>query len=181
MKKFLSIRLIWFLVLSGFLFNTCKKEGKFDLFPLKTGNEFYYKYNKESHPGPTVYTIGTETWKVVNESEEGNHIKYTIERRLNAKISLGGYTYVTKVISDSIQYLEILEDKKTALISFLNITFKRYQSVSQIEINQGGQYDIEGWSYLFKTDSGMTKYNYYHRPNQITIESLHLDSITTIQ
>lgn len=181
MKKFLAIRIIWFLVLSGFLFNTCKKEGKFDLFPLKTGNEFFYKYKNESHPGPSVYTIGTETWKVVYESVEGNQIKYTIERRLNAKISLGGYTYVIKVISDSIQYLEIFEDRKTALISFLNITFKRYQGVSQVEIKKGGLPDSESWSYLFKTDSGMTKYNYYHPPNKITFESLYLDSITTVQ
>lgn len=44
MKRFLTVRLIWFLDISGFLFNTCKKQEPFDLFPLKANNEFYYKY-----------------------------------------------------------------------------------------------------------------------------------------
>ena len=36
---------------------------------------------------------------------------------------------------------------------------------------------MEGWSYLFKADSGLTKFIYYHPPNQITNESLSLDSL----
>lgn len=149
----------------------------YDLFPLKVGNEFYYKYNKERYTGIWAYTNGNETWKVVSESSQGNSINYIIEQKMNATLRVAGQTII---ISDSTSPLVVSEDKISSLISFWNITFKRYQSISQIEIKQEGHSNMPGWSYLFKADSGLTKYNYYHPPNQITYESLYLDSLKTI-
>ena len=184
MRKRLQSGVLWFLILSGFLSNACEKQGRYDLFPLKVGNEFYYKYNKYRFSGISAYTKGTETWKVVSESAKGNSITYNIERKLNATLNVAGYTIL---ISDSVRYFEISEDISSSLISsssmilFLDISFKRYQNDPQIEIKQEGHSNLEGWSYLFKADSGLTKFNYSHPPNQITYESLQLDSLKTFQ
>lgn len=99
---------------------------------------------------------------------------------MNATLKVAGQTII---ISDSVRYFEISEDISSSLISsssmilFLEISFKRYQNDSQIEIKQEGNSNMEGWSYLFKADSGLTKFIYYHPPNQITNESLSLDSL----
>lgn len=180
MRKHLIHLFLWFLVLSGFLFNACEKQERHDLFPLKVGNEFYYKYYKYRYTGISAYTNGTETWKVISESSHGNSNTYRIERILNATLKVAGQTII---ISDSVRYFEISEDISSSLISsssmilFFEISFKRYQNDSQIEIKQEGHSNMEGWSYLFKADSGLTKYTYYHPPNQITNESLSLDSL----
>jgi hypothetical protein len=180
MRKHLIHLFLLFLVLSGFLFNACEKQERYDLFPLKLGNEFYYKYYKYRYNGISAYTNGTETWKVVSESSQGNSNTYTIERKLNAVLKVAGQTII---ISDSIRYFEIGEDKSSSLISsssmllYVDISFKRYQNDSQIEIKQVSHSNMEGWSYLFKADSGLTKYTYYHPPNQITNETLSLDSL----
>ena len=153
MRKNLIYVFILFLVLSGFLFSTCEKQKRYDLFPLKVGNEFYYKYYKYRYTGISAYTNGTETWKVVSESSQGNSITYRIERKLNATLKVAGQTIQ---ISDSIQYFEINEDISSSLLSsssmllFLEISFKRYQNDSQIEIKQEGHSNTEDWSYLFK-------------------------------
>lgn len=180
MKKHLILIFLWFLVLSGFLFSTCEKQGRYDLFPLRVGNEFYYKYYKYRYTGISAYTNGTETWKVVSESYQGNSKTYRIERKLNATLKVAGKTMI---ISDSLQYFEIREDISSSLIScssmilFSEISFKRYQDDSQLEIKQGGHGDMISWSYLFRADSGLTKFTFYHPPNQITNESLSLDSL----
>jgi len=183
MVKGLDSGFFLLLVFSGFMFCTCEKQGRYDLFPLKVGNEFYYKYSKSRYTGIYAYTNGTETWKVVSESLRGNSNIYLIERKLNATLKVAGQTFT---ITDSLQYFEISEDKSSSLIStssmilFLNISFKRYDNDLQIEIKQESHSNTEGWSYLFKADSGLTKYTYYHPPNQITNESLTLDSLKLI-
>jgi hypothetical protein len=186
MKKILRIGLSLFIILYSCLFDACKKEKQettYDLFPLKVGNEFYYKYYKYRFNGISAYTNGTETWKVISESSHGNSNTYSIERKLNATLKVAGQTIN---ISDSVRYFEINEDMSSSLIStssmilFLEISFKRYHSDSQIEIKQEGYSNMEGWSYLFKSDSGLTKFTYYHPPNQITNESLSLDSLKLV-
>ena len=183
MRKYQRPGILGILVLSGLIFCTCEKQESYDLFPLKVGNEFYYKYYKYRNSGISAYTNGNETWKVMSESSNGNSNIYRIERKLNATLKVAGQTII---ISDSIRYFEISEDKSSSLISsssmilFLEISFKRYQADSQIEIKQEGHSDTEGWSYLFKADSGLTKYTYYHPPNQITNETLTLDSLKLI-
>jgi hypothetical protein len=184
MSKYLEHVFILFLVLSGFLSSACEKQKRYDLFPLKVGNEFYYTYYKYRYTGISAYTNGTETWKVISESSPGNSITYIIERKLNATLKVAGQTIQ---ISDSIQYFEISEDMSSSLLSsssmllFLDISFKRYQNDSQLELKQEGHSDMEGWSYLFKADSGLTKFTYYHPPNHITNESLTLDSLKIFQ
>jgi hypothetical protein len=180
MRKRLKPGYLFLLVLSLFLFRGCEKEEKYDLFPLKVGNEFYYKYYKYRYSGISAYTNGTETWKVVSESSQGNSKTYRIERKLNATLKVGGQTIN---IRDSLSYFEINEEKQSSLLStssmllFFEIRFKRYQNDYQLVIKQEGNSVTSAWSYLFKADSGLTKFTYYHPPNQITNESLTLDSL----
>lgn len=187
MRKYLHPGFCLFLVFSFILFNTCEsserdKAKTYDLFPLKAGNEFYYKYYKYRFSGISAYTEGSETWRVISESSSGNINIYRIERKLNAILTVAGQTIS---ISDSLRYFEINEDKTSSLLSsssmilFKEISFKRFQSNPQIEIKQEGSSMKESWSYLFKADSGLIKYSYYHPPNQITNETLHLDSMKT--
>jgi hypothetical protein len=174
MKRFLKYVFFLLIVLSGFILYTCEKE-EYDLFPLKVGNEFYYTYHKSRIP---VYTNGTERWKVISVSSQGNSDIYRIERKLNAILQVAGQTII---ITDSLRFFEISEDKSSSLLSssslYIEISFKRYQPDPVFEIKQESHSNKEGWSYLFKADSGLTEYTYYHPPNQVTNESLHLDSL----
>ena len=182
MKKFLIISLSLFFVLYGFLFDACKKEKQetpYDLFPLKVGNEFYYKYYRGKMMAETK---GTETWKVVSESFQGGSVKYLIERKLNAIFT---YPLHQIVITDSISYLEVTEDKSSLIsslfLSYSNLSFKRYQNVNQYVIEQTYAGTMTPtWKYIFVADSGLTSYNYHHPPNQITNITLHLDSLKKI-
>jgi hypothetical protein len=183
MIKNWAIGSILILVFCGCLCDACKKRVTYDLFPLKVGNEFYYKYHKYRFSGASSSINGTETWKVVSESSQGTYITYIIELKMNAVVTGLG----AKIISDSIRYVEINEDKSSSLISgssFLyhwNFQFRRYQDVSQFETKQECLSSIEGWTFLFKADSGLTKYGFCHPPNQIVNESLTLDSLKISQ
>jgi hypothetical protein len=178
MKRFMIYELFLMLVLSGFLLGTCEKQ-EYDLFPLKVGNEFYYTYHKDRYSGLHTYTNGTERWKVISVSSQGNSDIYRIERRLNAILEIDSRQPI--IISDSLSFFEISEDKSSSILSsssmllYLEISFKRYQIDPVFEIKHVN-IGFEDWSYLFKADSGLTKFTYYHPPNQITNESLHLDS-----
>jgi hypothetical protein len=180
MKNILTIKLLCIPVLSLFLFSDCKKQGTYDLFPLKTGNEFYYKYFRYHYDVKHYTTVGTETWKVLSESSQGKSITYTIECRLNAVLKVNDQVII---ISDSLRYFVISEKKSSSLLSFSSmlsysdLSFRRYQNDPQIEIKQESSTSTEGWSYLFRADSGLTKYSYYHPPNRITNETLSLDSL----
>lgn len=179
MRIFLKYLLFMLLVLTGFLLSTCEKQ-EYDIFPLKAGNEYYYTYYKYRFTGISAYTNGTEIWKVISVSSQGNTDVYTIERKFNAILTAAGQTII---ISDSLRFFEISEDRSSSLLSsssmilFKKISFRRYQHDPVYEIRQEGNSSREGWSYLFKADSGLTKYTYYHPPNQITNELLKLDSL----
>jgi hypothetical protein len=186
MRKPLLLQNLLLLTLSVFQFSGCEKQEKqerYDLFPLNLGNEFYYNYHETHFNGITAYTDGTETWKVVSVSTEGNTNTYTFERRLNAILKVAGQTII---ISDSIRHFEVNEDKSSYLVTsssmMLNqdLSFERYQSVSPFEIKHNGYSTEQSWSYLFKADSGLTLYTYYHPPNQIVNETITLDSLKLI-
>jgi hypothetical protein len=179
MKNFLRISLSFYLILYCLLIYTCKKETQYDLFPLKVGNEFYYKYYKGQMMAETK---GTETWKVVSETSQGGSVNYLIERKLNA---IYKYPLHEKVITDSISYLEVSEDKSSLLsslfLSYSSISFKRYQNISKYVIEQTlSSTSNPTWKYTFVADSGLTSYYYHHPPNQITNITLHLDSLKKI-
>ncbi len=179
MRIFLKYLQFIVFVLTGFLLSTCEKP-EYDLFPLKVGNEFYYTYYKYRYTGISAYTNGTEIWKVISVSSQGNTDGYRIERKFNAILKVAGQTII---ISDSLRFFEISEDRSSSLLSsssmilFKEISFRRYQHDPVFEIKQEGNSSQQGWSYLFKVDSGLTKYTYYHPPNQITNELLKLDSV----
>jgi hypothetical protein len=183
MRKYLRSGFLGGLVLSGLILSTCEKHERYDLLPLKVGNEFYYRYYKYRYTGVSSYTNGSETWKVVSESSRGNNIGYTIEVKMNATVT----GIESKIISDSLRYVEIYEDKSSSLISasslipLWNFPFKRYQDVSHAEFIQECHSIGFGWSFIFKADSGLTKYSYCHPPNQITYETLTLDSLKLLQ
>jgi len=184
MRKRKNTGFLLYLVLFTFLFNSCEKQENCDLFPLNVGNEFYYTYSKYRYTGISAYTFGTETWKVISELEQDRSVNYRIERVLNATLKVAGQTIV---ISDSITYLTIIEDKSSSLLSFSSlvslwkISFKRFQDDAMYEIKQEGNLNTESWSFQFKADTGLTHFMYYHPPNQITNESLSLDSLKIFQ
>jgi hypothetical protein len=159
---------------------SCEKEekGRYDLFPLKAGNEFYYTYYKYRYSGLAAYTGGTETWKVVSESSQGNTIIYAIERTLNATYRFLGDSMI---ISDSTRFLTVREERSSSVISIFGFSFKRHQDVSQIELKKEGNTNTASWSYIFEAGRGMTEYQYYHPPNQVEMESLILDSCKVLQ
>lgn len=174
MSSMLKYTISFLLFLSAFSISTCEKQ-EYDLFPLKVGNEFYYTYYKYRYNGISAYTNGNERWKVISVSLQENSNVYTIERKLNAILKVAGQTIL---ISDSLNFLMISEDKSTSLLSFSSIfRFKRYQHDPMFEIKQESHSNTQGWSYCFKADSGLTRYSYYHSPNQVTNETLHLDSL----
>jgi hypothetical protein len=89
MKRLLKHTVFFLLVLSGFLSGGCEKQ-EYDLFPLNTGNEFYYTYYKYRYTGISAYTNGTERWKVISVSSQGNYNIYRIERKFNAILKVPG-------------------------------------------------------------------------------------------
>jgi hypothetical protein len=171
MRKIPQFSSLWFLFLSYFLFGSCEKQGRYDLFPLKVGNEFYYRYYNDRILSST---IGTEAWKVISEESQGSSVKYIIERKLNAILSVLNDTII---ISDSTRYFEVIEERSSSLISVFGYSFKRFQDVSQIELKNTRNTSTPITTYVFKADSGMTSYHYYHPPNQISNETLRLDSL----
>jgi len=182
MKNRLKIRFLWILILFGFLFTGCNRENQdtlYDLFPLKVGNEFYYKYqNKKMFED----IKGTEVWKVISQSSQGGSSKYLIERKLNAVYTV---LYNQRIITDSISYLEVTEDTSSLIsslfVSYSNISFQRYQNVSHYVIEHPLPDDaIQQWKYIFVADSGLTSYQYHHAPNSITDITLYLDSLKKI-
>ena len=112
----------------------------------------------------------------------GNSIIYTIEIKMNLRVT----GIENKIISDSVRYVEITENKSTSLISasslipLWNFPFKRYQDVSHYEVMRQCFSSVEGWNFIFKADSGLTKYGYCHPPNHVVHESLTLDSLKDI-
>ncbi len=171
MRKILQTSSLWVLVLSSLLLSSCEKQGRYDLFSIKVGNEFYFRFNKDFMLSSTN---GTETWKVISEESKGSSVKYMIERKLNVVQIVLNYTVI---ISDSTRYLEVIEEILYSLISVFGYSFKRCQDVSQIEVKNEGTISTPVTTYAFKADSGMVSYHYYHPPNQVTNESLRLDSL----
>jgi hypothetical protein len=182
MKKFLRISLLLFFIIYSFLFDSCKKEKPetpYDLFPLKVGNEFYFKYYKGEM---LAETIGTEIWKVVSETSLGGSVNYLIERKLSATYK---YPFHEMVITDSISYLQVIEDKSSLIssffLSFAKLSFKRHQNISQYVLEQTyTNTTTPTWKYIFVADNGLTSYYYHHPPNHITNITLHLDRLKII-
>lgn len=179
MKKFIIFTECLLLILISLLLTTCEKP-EYDLFPLKEGNEFYFTYYKYRYIGVNEYTKGNERWKIVSVFSDGNSNVYKVERKLNAVLQVFGQAIT---ISDSLRFFEVSENKSTSELSsstmfqFTEIRFRRYQNDPMFEMKKECLSGVLGWNYLFKADSGLTKFGYCHPPNQITNESLHLDSL----
>jgi hypothetical protein len=162
---------ILFLVLAGFLLLTCEKQ-KYDLFPLKVGNEFYYKYDKKEIG---FITDGSETWKVQSEIVNGNSVTFTIERSLNGVFRSSDQSFIDS-ISNRRTYFEVIQDK-SSVITFWGFSFKRFQSKSEIELNQVGDTRMPTITGIFSAFRGLTRYSSYHPPNHWSKENLYMDSL----
>jgi hypothetical protein len=158
-----------------FLFNTCERHETYDLFPLKEGNEFYYTYYKKNNM-PTAITEGIETWKVISESAQGDSITYLVEHHQICTVRIGYDT----IIHDWKWQDIISEKKQSSVISKWGFLFKRYQSVSRIELYKQGYSTSPSISCVFKADSGLVSYYYHHPPNHVYDESLALDSLKIV-
>lgn len=153
---------IQLILLLQILLLACNKpESPRDLYPLKVGNEYYFSYSKTKPVTIQSTTKGVEVWKVISDSIKGNSIHYLIERKLNATELVPTINYRRDII-DAISYLEIIEDKSSSVISFWNISFRRYQDVGHIEISTEGGTSMPTTTFTFKADSGLVYYYYYH-------------------
>lgn len=66
--------------------DSCTKDrGRYELFPLKVGNEYYYQY-LYSFDDFVVgnSTIGNEKWTVLTDSVKNKNVEYFVEKKLNA-------------------------------------------------------------------------------------------------
>ena len=175
MRKKQLIKILLFLAFLSILSYSCKKQDSpYDLYPLNVGNEFFFTYQCSRHIGISEYTTGNEVWTIVSESEYSDIINYTVERKWNAIRKVAGLTIV---IADSIRYFTITESKSNSMINFWGLTFKRIQVDDHFEYSTYGGTNFSSYKYIFKADSGLVFYSYYHPPNHIVNESLSLDSI----
>jgi hypothetical protein len=121
-------------------------------------------------------TNGLETWVVENVLTQDQTITYTIRRRLNAMRTVYIYPDTIKTVIADSSYIQVIEDKKSSIISSsfsksdVIVSLKRYQTETQVEIKKVSY--NESWDYLFKSDSGLVRRNYYHGPNQVMNETL---------
>jgi hypothetical protein len=181
MKRSLSTSIILISAFYAFyLFSCKKKEVPNDLFPLKLGNEFYFKYHSKKLSSPFFdETNGLEIWVVENVLIQENDIIYKIKRKQNSVRTIYGYQNDTNkfAIADS-SYFQVIEDKKSSVITsaFSSsddiVSFQRYQDEMQVEIKKE-MYNWS-WTFLFKSDSGLVKRYYYHGPNQTSSSTLKL-------
>ena len=162
-----------------------------DLFPLKTGNLFFYDYlsnNRSSAPIPYGLIIkGQEEWRVESSVKHGKETDYRIRRNINRiKIIISGLTYpvsydTVAITNDSVSYFDIHEDSGSSLsfsIYNASVILPRYYKGRDTLIGTGdGSYII---SLHFAADSGMTYYSWGRIGNKIINESLILDSLHTI-
>lgn len=169
----------------------------FDLFPLKVGNEYYYKYDYWhciSILGSEYFSAGKIKWTILTDSLKNNMSEYYFEEKFNGidvvvrKYYPGPAGSDTTIIKDRIRYFRVIENP-SALLSLLigelrligqdakwNISFKRYHIIQDTVIYVGSI--SEGADYYFQADSGMTKYLYHDGPNtNITYFKYILDSV----
>lgn len=167
-------------------FNNCDKEETpvYDLFPLKVGNEYFYKYYYQNDHVLIGYQYqGNEEWTVISDSSGNGFIEYQIERKLNgicvkwSDLSPDIFRD-TLNIHDSIYYLTIRENISSSELNLLAISFNRYTHVRDTMI-QVCDNDMDPCkSFYFHADSGLTKYYYNEGLMTYRIrESLMLDSL----
>lgn len=168
------------LVLAGVVICSCHEDDDsindpseevklYDMFPYSDSNEYYFKYTKEKYYD---IIIGTEKWKVVAKNIYPDSILFLVERVLNANWY---YFNCSTIIADT-TFLEITEKKSDSSFSMFGFVVSRYQDTSKLVIERSPNTYV-WYSCTFVADSGLTKYQYYHKPNQYELETLKLDSI----
>jgi hypothetical protein len=190
MERTAGIYLVYLSLISFLIFCSCRKtkDDLFDLYPLKVGNQFYYKYSYTYNNGHIIghETRGNEVWSVISESSINDSIEYNIERRLvgiyvNWSELSGDIFSDTTIITDSIRYIKISEDRSSSVLSFWGITLKRYQTSPREEVRVDPTNLEIGNYYSFGADSGLTERYYSEGLMTYQIrESLILDSVKII-
>jgi hypothetical protein len=140
----------------------CRKE-EYDLFPLKVGNEYYYKHSVSFDDFVVGYdTIGVEKWTVLKDSKNNNDIEYTIEKKFNGIYvnwsSLQNDKHRdTIIITDKTEYF-IVTEKPSGELLFWDFTIPRYSDKADITIHKEYYSQDYTKSYFFKADLGLTSY-----------------------
>lgn len=142
----------------------CRKEDqKYDLFPLKVGNEYYYQYSNSFDDFVVGNsTIGIEKWTVLTDSIKNKNVEYFIEKKFNGIYidwsTLQGNSHRdTTIIEDRIDHFVIVESPSSEL-QFWDISIPRYcNKPDSIIRTQGYSMDYTK-TYYFSAGSGLTQY-----------------------
>ena len=154
--------IVTLIVISGSCKKDAQKSDRYDLFPLKVGNEYYYKYSY-SYSAFFVGngTIGNEKWTVLTDSVKNNNVEYFIEKKLNGiyidwSMLQGNSHRDTTIIKDSTGHFIITENPKGDLL-FFEITIPRYSNKPDTVIHITQSMDFQK-TYYFSSGRGLTQY-----------------------
>jgi hypothetical protein len=152
--------ILTFIVIS----DSCSKDrGRYELFPLRVGNEYYYQYSYSFDDflvGNS--TIGNEKWTVLTDSEKNKNVEYFVEKKLNAihidwSILATNSHSDTTIIKDSIGYFIITENPKGDLL-FFEITIPRYSNKPDSIIQIYGSSHDYYKTFYFSAGRALTRY-----------------------
>jgi hypothetical protein len=143
---------------------SCTKDrGRYELFPLKVGNIFYYQYSF-SYDDRLVgnNSIGNEKWTVITDSIKNKNVEFYIEKKFNGididwSILTTNNHRDTTIIKDRIDHFIIVENPSGEL-QFWDISFPMYNNNPALTISiQGSNMDFTK-TYYFNAGSGLTHY-----------------------
>jgi hypothetical protein len=152
-----------FAILSVISVKCWKEDQKYDLFPLKVGNEYYYQYSY-SYDDRFVgnNSMGTEKWTVLTDSIKNKNVEYFIEKKFSGididwSILATNNHRDTTIIKDRIDHFIIVENPSGEL-QFWDISFPRYNNKPDLTIPiQGSSMDFTK-TYYFSAGRGLTQY-----------------------
>lgn len=159
-KEFYMVTIIITIIVIS---DSCTKDhGRYELFPLKVGNEYYYNYSYSYYDKFVGNnTIGYEKWTVLTDSIKNKNVEYFVEKKLNGthidwSILATNSHRDTTIIKDSIGYFIITENPKGDLL-FFDITIPRYSNKPDTVIRIWQSMDFTK-TYYFSSGCGLTKY-----------------------
>ena len=160
----------WFLmvlvVILSIISVKCRKEDlKYDLFPLKVGNEYYYHHIYRYDDFVAGYdSIGIEKWTVISDSKNNNNIEYLIEKKFSgiyinwSSLQSDRHRDTTFNIDKTSHF--IVTEKPSGELLFWDITIARHSDKEDTTVYTEGYSMDYNKSYHFEANLGLT--NYYN-------------------